>query len=74
MNEYEYTIEIYAVKSLRVKANTEEEADRIADLITTTETIPLKQDDIIEIMITDVRKCEDDENEVQDRKKSIPEW
>lgn len=74
MNEYEYTIEIYAVKSLRVKANTEEEADRTADLITTTETIPLKQDDIIEIMITDVRKCEDDENEVQDRKKSIPEW
>ena len=60
MNEYEFIVELYAVKALRVKANTEEEADMQADLITTTETIPVTQDDIVEIRITDVYEVKDE--------------
>ena len=61
MNEYEYLIEIYAVKALRIKANNVEEADRQADLITSTETIPVTQEDIVEIKITDVYEVEDED-------------
>lgn len=57
---YEFIVELYAVKALRVKANTEEEADMQADLITTTETIPVTQDDIVELKITDVYEIEDE--------------
>lgn len=60
MKEYEYTVELYAVKTLRVKANNDEEADRQADLITTTETIPVTQEDIVEIKITDVYEIKDE--------------
>ena len=67
MNEYEYTIELYAVKTLRVKANNDEEADKQADLITTTETIPVTQDDIVEIKITDVYEIKDENTQLYQR-------
>ena len=67
MNEYEYTVELYAVKTLRVKANNDEEADRQADLITTTETIPVTQDDIVEIKITDVYEVKDEDTQLYQR-------
>lgn len=53
MKEYVYYVELSAVKELRVRANSKREADNMVDLITTTETIPVKQEDIIDIMITD---------------------
>lgn len=53
MKEYEFIVELHAVKSLHIKAKSEEEANRQADLITSTETIPVTQEDIIDIMITD---------------------
>lgn len=61
MKEYEFMVEIYALKALRVKANSEEEADRQADLITTTETIPVTQNDIIDLKITDVYEIENED-------------
>ncbi len=67
MNEYEYTVELYAVKTLRVKANNNEEADKQADLITTTETIPVTQDDIIEIRITDVYEINNEDTPLYKR-------
>lgn len=59
MEEYEYTVEIYAVKTLRIRADSEEKADEQADLITTTETIPVTQDDIVDISITNAYKIND---------------
>lgn len=53
MKEYVYYVELSAVKELRVRANSKREADNMVDLITTTETIPVKQEDIVDIMITD---------------------
>lgn len=66
MKEYEYFVELYATKSLRVKAESEEEADEKADLILSTETIPVKQDDIISIHISDTYECTGFEDTVTD--------
>ena len=53
MNEYEYLIEINAIKSLIVKADTQEDADAKAITIITTETIPVTQEDITSIEVVD---------------------
>lgn len=53
MNEYEYLIEINAIKSLVVKADTQEDADAKAITIITTETIPVTQEDITSIEVVD---------------------
>ena len=47
--KYVYIVEIKAVKELVIEADSSEEADAQADLITSTETIPVEQDDIIDI-------------------------
>lgn len=72
MKEYEYIVEIYAEKTLHIKANSEEEADRQADLITTTETIPVTQDDIVEIRITDAYEYEREKTEYG--QSNVPVW
>jgi len=64
MKEYEYIVEIYAIKTLHVRADDDGEADLQADLITTTETIPVTQDDIVRLEITDVNEIENEYNEV----------
>ena len=64
MNEYEFQVEIYAVKSLRVKANTFDEADKKADLIVSSETIPVTQEDIVQIYISDAYMCVSGEDSV----------
>lgn len=53
MKEYKFIVELSAVKELTVRADSQEEADQQADLIVTTQTIPVEQDDIVEIMISD---------------------
>ena len=53
MKDYDFVVEIYAIKTLHIKANNDEEANRQADLITSTETIPVTQEDIVNIMISD---------------------
>ncbi len=53
MKKFIYTVEIYAVKELVVFANSEKEADKIADLVTSTSTIPVQQEDIADILISD---------------------
>jgi hypothetical protein len=51
--KYKYLVEIEAIKELVVEADSREEADIQADLITSTETIPINQEDIIDIRISD---------------------
>lgn len=51
--KYVYYVEITASKELVIEANSQEEADRQADLIATTETIPVTQEDIIDINISE---------------------
>ena len=63
MEEYEYTVEIYAVKTLRIRADSGEKADEQADLIITTETIPVTQDDIVDISVKSAYKVNDETNE-----------
>ena len=53
MKKFIYNVEIYAVKELVVFANSEKEADKIADLVTSTSTIPVQQEDIADILISD---------------------
>lgn len=53
MKKFIYTVEIYAVKELVVFANSEKEADKVADLVTSTSTIPVQQEDIADILISD---------------------
>lgn len=63
MKEYKYVIELCAIKELTVKADSQEEADAQADIITTTQTIPVEQEDITEIYISDSYTDWDDEDE-----------
>ena len=51
--KYVYIVEIQAVKELVIEADSQKEADAQADLITSTETIPVYQDDIVDICISE---------------------
>lgn len=53
MMKYVYIVEIQAVKELVIEADSQEEADTQADLITSTEAIPVYQDDIVDICISE---------------------
>lgn len=53
MLEYKYIVEIQAVKELTVRANSQDEADKQADMITSTQTIPIEQEDIVDILVSE---------------------
>lgn len=67
MNEYEYIIEVYALKSLRVKADDMEKADEIVNTVITTQTIPVTQEDIVGVSIMDTYEIEDSEEESHEK-------
>lgn len=60
MKEYHYTVEISAMKELVVQAESQEEADVIADLVTSSTTIPVRQDDIVELQLYDETEAWDE--------------
>ena len=60
MKEYHYVVEISAVKELIVQAESQEEADMTADLVTSSTTIPVRQDDILEIHLYDETEAWDE--------------
>ena len=53
MKEFVYVIEIQAVKELVVKAETQKEADDICDTVMMTQDIPVRQDEITSLYVSD---------------------